>query len=97
MKKCLEWGQYYCLDSKTGQCKENDVLENEDKKYYFRCNRTNREGTKCEICDNNLILDENGLCIDYLHCEEKNENGTCKKCQNDNEENYCLNKELWCI
>ena len=95
--KCLECGQYYCLDVKTGQCRENDIIEDEDKKYYFRCHKTNEEGTKCEVCDDNLFLDESGLCIDYLHCEEKNENGTCKKCQNNNEGNYCLNKEFGCI
>ena len=95
--KCLECEQYYCLDVKTGQCIYNDEIEDEEKKFYFRCNRTNEEGTKCEICDVNLILDENGLCIDYEHCTEKNEDGTCKKCQNDNEGTYCLNKEFGCV
>ncbi len=37
------------------------------------------------------------MSIEYLHYEEKNENGTFKKCQNDNEGNYYLNKEFGCI
>jgi hypothetical protein len=32
-----------------------------------------------------------------VHCAEKNEDGTCKKCQNDNEGAYCLNKEFGCV
>ncbi len=28
---------------------------------------------------------------------EKNEDGSCKKCQNDNEGAYCLNKEFGCV
>ena len=96
--KCLKCGQYYCLDSKTGQCKDNDIIEDEDKKYYFRCNKTDEKGTKCEVCsDENLLLDENGLCIDYEHCLEKNEDGTCKKCQDNKEGTYCLNKYFGCV
>ena len=95
--KCLKCEEYYCLDVKTGQCSYNDEIEDKEKKFYFRCNRTNEEGTKCEACDDNLNIDENGLCIDYEHCTEKNEDGTCKKCQNDNEGTYCLNKEFGCV
>jgi hypothetical protein len=95
--KCLECDQYYCLNVKTSQCICNDIIEDEDKKYYFRCNRTDEEGKKCEVCEENLFLDENGLCIDNVHCEEKNEDGTCKKCQNNNEGMYCLNKEFGCV
>ena len=95
--KCLECDQYYCLDAKTSKCIINDEIEDENKKYYFRCNRTNEEGTKCEVCDENLILDENGLCIDYEHCAEKNEDGACIRCQNTREGIYCLNKEFGCV
>jgi len=95
--KCLKCDEYYCLNVKSGQCIYNDEIENEDKKFYFRCNRTDEEGTKCEVCDENLILNENGLCFDYEHCEEKNEDGTCKKCQNNISRNYCLNKEFGCV
>ena len=91
--KCLKCDLYYCLDAKTGLCKDNDFIEDEDKKYYFRCNKTDEEGTKCEVCGENLILDENGLCIDYDHCVEKNIDGTCKKCQ----DSYCLNKDFGCV
>ena len=54
--KYLECEQYYCLDVKTGQCIYNDEIEDEEKKFNFRCNRANEEGTKCEACDENLIL-----------------------------------------
>ena len=70
--KCLKCGQYYCLDSKTGQCKDNDIIEDEDEKYYYRCSKTDEKGTKCEVCRENLLLYENGLCIDYDHCEDDN-------------------------
>ena len=95
--KCLKCDLYYCLDAITGQCLENDEIKDEDKKYLFRCSRTNEEGTRCEDCSENLILDENGLCIDYDHCAEKNEDGTCKKCQDSKEGTYCLNKDFGCV
>ena len=95
--KCLKCDQYFCLDVKTGQCIYNDDIRDEDKKYYFRCNRTNEEGTKCEICDENLSLDDNGLCIDNIHCEEKNADGSCKKCKNEKGRTYCSNKIFGCV
>ena len=57
---------------------------------------TNEEGTRCEICINGFSLNENGLCVDKTICEEKNENGKCIKCNNDNG-NYCLNKDFECV
>ena len=32
-----------------------------------------------------------------MHCEEKKEDGTCKKCQNNKEATYCLNKDFGCV
>ena len=95
--KCLKCAQYFCLDAKTGQCIYNNDIRDENKKYYFRCNKTNEEGTKCEDCDENLSLDENGLCIDNIHCAEKNENGRCKICKNENGRTYCSNKVFGCV
>ena len=95
--KCLECMSDYCLNVKTGECIYKYGIEDEDKKFYFRCNRTDEEGEKCKICDENLSLDENGLCIDNIHCIEKNEDGTCKQCKNDNEGIYCLNKVFGCV
>ena len=34
------------------------------KNIYFKCNRTNEEGTACKICLDGFTSDENGLCID---------------------------------
>ena len=71
----------------------------EEKKFYYKCNMTNKEGTACEICIDDFSLNKNGLCSDDLHCAEKNENGFCKKCINYEDEYYkhCLNFEFGCV
>ena len=94
--KCLECDDNYCLDLKTGNCGYNKRIDDERKQFYYKCNRTNEEGTRCEICINGFSLNENGLCVDKNICEEKNENGKCIKCNNDNG-NYCLNKDFECV
>jgi len=46
-----------------------------------------------------FTLNENGLCVDLENCAEKNNDGTCKKCQN-NEETYyfyCANNFFGCV
>ena len=95
--KCLECDLYYCLDAKTGKCEYNDEIEDEEKKFYFRCNKTNEEGTACEICEEGYILNKNGLCVDEEHCVEKDEDNNCIKCQNDEEGVFCLNKDFGCV
>ena len=97
--RCIECNYYYCLDEKTGKCEDNDIIEEEEKKFYYRCNRTNKEGTGCEICLDDYSLNEDGLCIDIEHCEEKNEDGSCKTCIKDEETYYfyCSNKIFGCI
>ena len=97
--RCIECNYYYCLDLKTGKCEDNDVIEDEEKKYYYRCNRTNTDGNACEICLDGFSLNENGLCVDMENCAEKNEDGSCKICQNNEETNYfyCSNKFFGCI
>ena len=50
-----------------------------DKKFYYHCNRTNKEGTACELCLNGFTLNENGLCIDKVSCKEEVD-GKCIKC-----------------
>ena len=97
-KKCLECDEYYCLDKKKGQCFMNDEIISEEKKFYFNCNETNEEGNRCQICNEGFTLNENGICINENKCEEKNEDGTCKKCYNNYEEGfYCLNKDFGCV
>ena len=95
--KCLQCTDYYyCLDAKTGKCEENDIIISEEKKFYFRCNKTNNEGTSCEVCLNDYSLNENGLCIDNDLCDEEKD-GVCQKCIDNNFYYYCLNKDFGCI
>ena len=95
--KCIECNTFfYCLDKKTGKCERNDKIIDEKKKFYFKCNKTNDEGTKCEECNYGFILNDNGLCIDDKNCLEKDENGLCVKCQ-DEKGNYCLNDIFGCV
>ena len=94
--KCIKCDEYsYCLNMKTNKCIPNDEIISEDKKYYFRCNRTNIDGTACEICLEDFVLDENGLCVDEIHCIEKKD-GICQRCQNDENGYFCLNKYFGC-
>ena len=94
---CIECCDFCCFDVKTGKCEYNDEIISEEKKIYYRCNRTNEEGTECEICSNNYTLSENGLCIDEEHCVEMSEDGRCLKCLNNEEESFCLNNVFGCI
>ena len=97
--KCSQCeSEYYCLDVKSGKCEINDEIEDESKKFYFKCNRTNEEGTACEVCLDGLEL-KNGLCVENYHCEEKNESGNCKKCKNYVGDYYhhCLNRDFGCV
>ena len=98
---CAECNEFYCLDKKTGKCEDNEQIFEEGKKFYFKCNYTNDEGTACEKCVNGYILDDNGLCVDYEHCIEKNEDGTCKECHKleseDDNYSYCLNDYFGCV
>ena len=95
--KCLECNEYHCLDAKTGNCEINFRIENEKKKFYYRCNKTNEEGTACEICLDGYTLSEDGLCVDDIHCEEKDEDDICLKCLDDDNRSYCLNKDFGCV
>ena len=91
--KCIQCSENYCLNIKSGTCEDNELIIDSDKKFYFKCNKTNEEGTKCEICLNGYEVNEDGLCIDNIHCEEKDNNNICIKCEN----NYCLNNYFGCI
>ena len=86
----------YCLNLKTGKCEINYEIEKEEQKFYYMCNETNEEGTGCQQCLDGYILSERGLCVDDLHCVEK-EDGVCKRCSNENYEYYCLNDYFGCI
>ena len=94
--RCIECNDNYCLDLKTGKCEKNDEMISEEKKFYYRCNITNDEGTECKVCLDDFEL-KDGLCIDDLHCIEKNTDGDCLKCQNDEEATFCLNPMFECV
>ena len=97
-KKCIEcYSDFYCLDLKTGRCEYSDEVIDEEKKFYYKCNITNEEGTACDICLEGFSLNEDGLCIDNSHCVEKNEEGNCLRCQNDENGSYCLNPIFGCV
>ena len=93
--KCLECNEYYALNMKDNRCYRNYEIIDESKKFYFKCKRTNAEGTKCAICMEGFVLNDDGLCVDDEHCSYK-EGGKCKSCNND-EGTYCLNNLFGCI
>ena len=95
--KCIECDEDYCLDVKLGVCEYNFEIKNEDKKLYFRCNRTNEDGDRCKICRDGYIVSSEGLCVDVEHCSEKDKEGKCIKCKIDENGYYCLNKDFGCI
>ena len=95
---CIQCEEYFCFDVKNETCVYNYEITDKEKLFYYGCNRTNEESTRCEICNNNLELDHNGLCIDKIHCEEEKD-GKCQKCtfDEDNNEFYCLNEYFGCV
>ena len=96
--KCVECDEYHVLNVKDGKCEINYKINDEDKKYYYKCNKTNSEGTNCESCVDGYTLNDKGLCIDNSHCIEETD-GICKKCQKNEDDNfnYCLNSDLGCV
>ena len=95
---CLKCKQYFCLDQKSGKCIDNEEILKEENKKYFRCEKTNKDGTKCEECEKGLVLNDEGLCINEKDCVEKNDN-KCVRCEN-NEYTWrksCLNNIFGCV
>ena len=97
-ERCLVCDDTYCLDSKNGSCIDNDIINDPETLFYFRCNKTNKDSTACEVCLEGSQL-KNGLCIDYEHCSEKNDDGACKRCKKFEDEYYeqCLNRIFGCV
>ena len=92
-----ECDEFHVLLANKGICEINNKITDEDKKYYYKCNKTNEEGSVCELCIDGFSLNKNGLCTDDKHCLEEKE-GICVTCQNkDNNINYCLNSVLGCV
>ena len=97
---CKECDYYYCLNQKSGQCIDNYYIENEEMKKLYYCKKTNSEGTSCEECEEGLTLSEDGYCVNLESCEEKDEDGNCTKCVDENPGYYpyfCLNKIFGCV
>ena len=95
---CLKCLQHYCLDVQKGKCEENEEILKEENKIYFRCEKTNKDGTSCEICEEGLILSEEGLCINKQDCIEE-KSSVCVKCENNQYSwlSSCLNDMFGCI
>ena len=92
--KCNECNMYYCLDLPTRNCVNNKIVKSEEKKFYYKCNKTDEDGEECEVCINGYSLNKNGLCVNDKGCKEKDEEEeSCKTCNN----NFCLNKEFECV
>ena len=97
--KCIKCdSDYYCFDAKTERCEINDEIISEEKKFYFKCNKTNKEGNVCEICMDGYEL-KKGLCVDNTHCDQKDEDGNCLKCVTYEEDYFyhCLNSNFDCV
>ena len=95
-EKCLECDGRHCLNAKTGKCEYNDRIYDEETKIYYRCKKTNKDGTECEICEDDFELSEKGYCVDTAHCVEE-EDGICIKCKNNRSYSSCLNSYFGCV
>ena len=95
---CLECDNYYVIDNE-GNCTDNYYVIDPDKAYYFRCKNLTKDGTKCDTCERDYNVTEEGICFDDGHCEIF-QDGKCVKCQEDNPYGYfgyCLNEVFGCV
>ena len=58
--KCIECNSAKCLNVKTGLCENNN---NRAEKRYYKCKRTNEDGSTCDECLEGYIIDEEGFCV----------------------------------
>jgi hypothetical protein len=96
--KCSECDDLFCLDTKNGNCVNNDFLHDTSKKLYFACKKTNFEGTACEQCVDGFKLTD-GLCVNLDSCQEQRD-GKCLTCKNEPNNAgyyYCANEIFGCI
>ena len=95
---CIECEEFYCFDSKNNTCIINYDIIDKNKIFYYGCLKTNEESTACEICMDNLTLNDNGLCVDEIHCKEE-KNGVCIQCQTFDEDYsyHCINSYFGCV
>jgi len=64
LMRCSECRENFCLNAKTGLCIFNYEITDENKKFYYKCKRTNEEGNKCQVCMEGYSLDETGICVE---------------------------------
>ena len=96
---CIECDEFFCLDIKKQKCMENYYIYDENIKYYFACNRTNKEGTACEKCIEGYEIGKEGYCVDVSRCLEKKD-GECLRCTSEPNiygYTYCANKVFGCV
>ena len=95
--KCIKCNNGYCFDTKNGICINNEKIVDINKKFYFSCIKTNKEGNACEECIGGFKLNEEGYCINFEDCEEI-KNGVCEKCMKfDDKSEFCSNEVFGCI
>jgi len=89
---------YFCLNLFNYTCENNEYIPREENMIFYKCNITNKDGTKCEICKNNYEIGEEGFCYNNIDCEQI-ENGKCMKCKEKNIYNFelCINKYFGCV
>lgn len=58
-----EYNKFFCLNVKNGQFYYNQEIENKDNTFYYRCNRTNEEGTICRIYFEGYKLNKMGYIL----------------------------------
>ena len=84
---------------KNGTCVDNSFIYDENKKFYFACSITNKEGTACEKCKDGYEIGKDGYCVDTSKCLEKKD-GECIRCTDEvniNGYSYCANKLFGCV
>ena len=96
--KCVECDDYLCLNVKTQTCVTNyEAPKNDEEKFYYNCNKTNEEGTECEVCNDYSEL-VNGICFNNVECAEKKDE-ECVKCKEVDYDSFylCLNSFYGCV
>ena len=95
--KCLECGGGYYLNLSDSLCYYNFIIEEENEKKFYKCSKTNKKGTSCQICETPFVLGENGLCVNNYDCEIK-EGEKCVQCKEGEKWfHFCLNEDYGCV
>ena len=84
------------MNVKSWKCGINNKIISEEKKFLYKYKKINLNGISCEKCNDGYIL-KNNFCFDDIHCIEKDEEGNCLKCKNDNEYISCFNSFFGCV